>query len=318
MQQTDVSRSRNGLPLVTIVTPTYNQADYLPEAIDSVLSQDYPNIEYIVIDDGSKDHTRSVLKQYSGQFRWESQENMGQAATLNKGWEKAKGEYISYLSSDDILYKSAIRDLVEFINKDTSVAMVYPDCNLIDPYSKTIKKSVAKLFDYDEMVIKQECGIGPGALFRRDCLARVGMWQPSLKLAPDREFWMRVGLYGSIKMLRKTLAGYRMHPCSISYSDVNPIVAKEYLQVLDAYYSRTDIPHRLILRKREAYANARILVSRACLRNGDYLDALNEYKEAARIYPSLRHAPVLLALVRTAISKPIRRVQWVMRKVLGL
>jgi len=318
MQATESSADKSDLPLVTIVTPTYNQADYLSETIDSVLAQDYPNIEYIVLDDGSTDHTGEILKQYDGRIHWERQANMGQAATLNKGWAMANGKYLSYLSSDDILYEAAIRELVTYLEQNPSVAMAYPDCDLIDPYSKVIKINVAKPFDYDDMVVKQECNIGPGALFTHDCFAKVGMWRSSLKLAPDREFWMRVGLYGSIKMHRNTLAAYRMHTRSISYSVINPDVAKEYLRVLDAYYDRADIPHRLIFRKREAYANARILMSRVRLRNGDCLGALTEYKEAVRMYPAMKRISVLLMLVRTAISKPIRRVQWTIRKVIGL
>ena len=242
MQATESSVDKNDLPLVTIVTPTYNQADYLAETIDSVLAQDYPNIEYIVIDDGSTDHTMEVLKQYEGRIHWERQSNMGQAATLNKGWAMANGKYLSYLSSDDLLYETAIRELVAFLEQNPSVAVVYPDFDLIDPHSKYIKKNVAKPFDYDDMVVKQECGIGPGALFTHDCFATVGVWKSSLKLAPDREFWMRVGLYSSIQMLRKTLAAYRMQPRSISYSEINHGIAKEYLRVLDAYYDRMDIP----------------------------------------------------------------------------
>src|SRR5207247_391526 len=97
----------NTYPLVSIVTPAYNQAEYLAETIESVLAQDYPNLEYIVLDDGSTDHTREVLKKYDGKLRWESHKNMGQARTLNEGWRKANGVYIGYLSSDDILYPGA-------------------------------------------------------------------------------------------------------------------------------------------------------------------------------------------------------------------
>ena len=101
------------LPLVSIVTPTYNQAEYLAETIESVLAQDYPNIEYIVLDDGSTDSTPEVLNRYSGRVRWERHDNMGQARTLNKGWAMSRGEFIGYLSSDDLLLPDAISKLVE-------------------------------------------------------------------------------------------------------------------------------------------------------------------------------------------------------------
>ena len=78
-------------PLVSIVTPTYNQAKYLTETIEKVLAQDYPNIEYIVLDDGSTDETPEILKKYSGKIRYERHANMGQARTLNKGWAMSSG-----------------------------------------------------------------------------------------------------------------------------------------------------------------------------------------------------------------------------------
>ena len=80
------------LPLVSIVTPTYNQAAFLAETIETVLSQDYPRIEHIVIDDGSTDNTREILSSYTGRLTWESQPNQGQTPTINKGWERSRGE----------------------------------------------------------------------------------------------------------------------------------------------------------------------------------------------------------------------------------
>jgi hypothetical protein len=242
---------------------------------------------------------------------------MGQAATLNKGWELGKGKYLGYLSSDDILSQAAIRELVAVLEENSDVVMVYPDCDLIDPCSRTIKRNVARPFDYDELVIKQECSIGPGALFRSDCFDRVGGWLPWVRLAPDREYWMRLGLLGPILMLPHTLAKYRMHPKAISYQETDPKVASEYLEVLDQYYNRNDIPWRLVLRKNEAYANARIVLCRLCLRRGDLSGALSEYKKAIQLHPRLKRTSLWLMLARTSISKSVRRLQWAIRKSMG-
>lgn len=305
-------------PLVTIVTPTYNQALYLTDTIESVLAQDYKNIEYIVINDGSTDNTQAILSRYNGRIRWQNQNNLGQANALNNGWSIAKGKYLSYLSSDDILYPEAIRKLVHFIKDAPNRIAVYPNCDLIDPYSKIMKRNVAKIFNYDELVIKQECGIGPSAIFQRDAYIKYGGWLPWLKLAPDREFWMRIGLYGSIDILNEPLAGYRMHAHSISYSETRLDVSDEYLKVLDMYYSRTDIPQRLIVRKREAYAYARLILARNMLRNGDISGALNEYRTAIRLFPDLNNNAIRMMLIRTAVSKPLRKLQWKIRKLCGM
>ena len=100
-------------PLVSIVIPCYNQGHYLRQAIDSALSQDYPGIELIVLDDGSTDGTQALLASYPDRFYRESHANMGQAGTLNKGWRMSKGEILSYLSADDFLLPGAVRRSVE-------------------------------------------------------------------------------------------------------------------------------------------------------------------------------------------------------------
>ena len=302
-------------PLVSIVTPTYNQAEYLAETIESVLMQDYPNIEYIVLDDGSKDHTRNVLEKYNGRFRWESHENMGQAKTLNKGWKMAKGEVIGYLSSDDILYPGAISKLINILLSDVDISVVYPNCHLINPRSEVIKKNVSRKFDYENLIIKQECYIGPGALFWKRVYEKVGGWMPDLKLAPDREFWMRVGVYGRFVMIEEPLAGYRMHPNSISYYEKRPEIALEYIKVLDDYFSRENISKDIVLRKNEAYSNALLIIARSHFRSGNFKGGFKKYKEAIAIYPRNNSIENILTLLRTSISKPVRRLLWTFQKL---
>lgn len=297
-------------PLVTIVTPAYNQAEFLDETIASVLAQDYPHIEYIVLDDGSTDHTAEILKKYQGRFHSESQPNMGQANTLNKGWNMARGEILGYLSADDVLYPGAVTKLVAALQADAGIAVVYPDCHLIDPASVVIKKNVCRQFDHENLVVQQECFIGPGALFRRESYVKAGGWRPDLKLAPDREFWMRVGLDGGFKMLEEPLAGYRMHPKSISFYEKRPEVALEYLRVMDDFYSRDDLAPYFIKRKDEAYSNALLVIARSHLRSGDLAGGYKKYQEAIKRYPQHHSLRTILSLLRTSVSKPLRRLIW--------
>lgn len=306
---------KNTYPLVSIVTPTFNQADYLAETIESILAQDYPNIEYIVLDDGSSDSTRDVLQQFSGRVRFEFQANMGQARTLNKGWGLCHGKYIGYLSSDDILAKNAVSRLVAMLEADPKIAAIYPDCDLINPRSEVIKKNVCRPFDYENLVIGQECYIGPGALFRKDIYDLVGGWQPDLKLAPDREFWMRVGLHGKFVMLDESLAGYRMHTGSISYYEKRPEVAAEYVRVLDNYFLRTDVPPSIRTRKDEAYSNAMIVLARFHLRSGDIKGGLKKYNEAIRLFPKNNSIKTIFSLFKTSVSKPVRRLLWALQQL---
>jgi glycosyltransferase involved in cell wall biosynthesis len=306
------------LPLISIVTPTYNQARYLAETIASVLAQDYPHIEYIVINDGSSDETPAVMDSYGDRIVGLHQANMGQALTLNKGWAMARGKYVGYLSSDDLLFPHAISRLVKVLESRPEVVVAYPDADLIDPSSRVILRNVAREFDYDALVVQQDCHIGPGALFRKSLVEQLGGWRADLRLAPDREFWMRAGLQGDFHMIQETLAGYRMHPESISYYDTNPNTAKEYLRVLDDYYARPDVPERLISRKGEAYANAQLILCRMLLRDGRFSEALYHYREAVRLNPKLPRLQTWARLIRTSVSKPIRKWMWQIKRTFSV
>lgn len=303
-------------PQVSLITPTFNQAGFLIETVESVLAQDYPNIEYIVIDDGSTDETAMLMEPYSTRLKFESQANMGQAATLNKGWNMCSGTYIGYLSSDDVLYPGAISALVEKLRADPEIAVAYPDCDLINPESQIIKRNVARRFDYESLVVDQECYIGPGALFTRAAYDRVGGWKTGLRLAPDREFWMRVGRHGRFEMLDRAWAGYRMHPNSISYFEKRPEIALEYIKVLDDYFADNTIPPAIAARKDRAYSNAWLVLTRFQLRNGSFRGALTSYQKAIAYDRTNQNIRVLFSLFRTSVSKPIRRLQWMIRTFL--
>lgn len=292
-------------PLVTIVTPTYNQAEYLAETIESILAQTYPNIEYIVINDGSTDSTEEVLNLYRDRVTCITQENMGQSATLNKGWAMAKGKYIGYLSSDDILYPNAIKELTSAIEKNNYVC-VFPDSDLIDSNGKVIKKHVCKSFELEELIVNQECYIGPGALFKKEAFIKHGGWDASLKLAPDREFWIRISQNGDFYFLQKALAGYRLHPKSISYSELSESFSSEYLRVLDNYFNTFMVPVSIKKRKNEAYAKAKLIVVRNFLRSFKFSKAFKVYREAIILWPKILSPKFILILLRSVLGKPIR------------
>src|SRR6476659_6587943 len=116
------------LPTVSVVTPAYNQAAFLRDTVESVLSQDYPNVEYVVLDDGSTDETPQILAEYGDRFRWETQPNIGQTATINKGWSMTSGEIITWLNSDDTFYDpTSVRQAVEYLAEHSEVGIVFGD-----------------------------------------------------------------------------------------------------------------------------------------------------------------------------------------------
>ena len=304
----------NARPLVTLVTPAYNQSEFLAETIDSVLAQDYPNIEYIVLDDGSTDGTQAVLGLYTDRVCTMRHDNIGQARTLNRGWQIARGTYIGYLSSDDVLHPTAVGKLVQALEADDGVACAFPDADLIDPASRIIKRRVCRPFDLENLVVTQECYIGPGALFKRSAYAAAGEWRPELKLAPDREFWIRLAQQGEFRFLPESLAGYRLHPQSTSYRLVSEEVSREYLLVLDEYFGRPGVPASIARRKQEAYGRATLLLARNALRAGKVARGLELYGQACRLHRELASPKVKLTLLRNVVSKPMRTLYAMLRR----
>ncbi|HZU87535.1 MAG TPA: glycosyltransferase family 2 protein, partial [Anaerolineaceae bacterium] len=136
-------------PLVSIVTPSYNQARYLEATLRSVLEQDYPNLEYIVVDGGSTDGSREIIQKYASRLAWwVSEKDRGQTDAINKGFSRAHGEILAWLNSDDTYQPGAIRQAVEALQNHPRAGMVYADTNFIDAADNVIGKFPAAQTDY--------------------------------------------------------------------------------------------------------------------------------------------------------------------------
>jgi glycosyltransferase involved in cell wall biosynthesis len=184
------------LPLVTVITPAYNRAHYLPETIESILNHDYPHIQYIVLDDGSTDETPDVLARYQGRITALRHDNHGQAWTVNRGFEHAEGEFICLVNSDDPLPQGAIRRLVEILLANPDIMLVYPDWNVVDEEGEFLQHISPPDYSYVDMVRWFMCMPGPGAVFRRRLVECAGDWDPSNHYCPDFEWFLRAGLCG--------------------------------------------------------------------------------------------------------------------------
>src|SRR2546421_6377677 len=144
-------------PLVSVVTPTYNQAAFLRDTIESVLSQDYPAIEFQIIDDGSTDQTPEILQEYLGRALVERHENRGQTPTINKGWERAKGDILTWLNSDDTFLPGAVSKAVEYFQQHPDVDIVFGDTLFTQPDGQPIERSRPRAeFDYRTFVLQCE------------------------------------------------------------------------------------------------------------------------------------------------------------------
>ena len=204
--------SEEGFPKVSIITPSYNQAQFLEETILSVLNQDYPNIEYIVIDGGSDDGSKEIIEKYADRLAyWQSQKDKGQTDAINQGFAKAKGEILAWLNSDDILYPKAVSAAVRQLRAHPEVGMVYANCHWIDAEGKVIGDFPAAQTDLKKLRrgyvhIPQQT-----AFFRADLWKKVGPLDDSFYFAMDYDLWTRLASQAPLLYVQELWAAFRLH-----------------------------------------------------------------------------------------------------------
>jgi glycosyltransferase involved in cell wall biosynthesis len=277
------SERNRQLPLVTIITPAYNRAFFLEETIQSVLAQDYPCIEYIVLDDGSTDNTREVLAKYSGTIYWESHSNMGETRTVNKGFGMAKGEIVCVVNSDDPLLPGAVNTAVEFLQSHSDILVAYPDWIRLGADSKVISYVQVPEYDYLYMLRCHQCIVGPGAFIRCKSFDLTGMRDPEFRYVADFEYWLRLGLYGPFARIPETLATFRVHPDSVSMSRMGAAMADEHIRMMQKFYSLPDLPPQVLEVRAEAFSWAHYVAAGRCESVREA--ARKHYLKSVRYYP---------------------------------
>ena len=205
------------LPLVSIVTPSLNQGRFIRDTIESVLSQEYPGLEYIVIDGGSTDDTIEILRSYGDRLTWRSAPDAGQADAVNSGFRLAKGEILGWLNSDDTYYPGAVKAAVGHLAANTDTAMVYGDACYID--EKNAVTGTYPTEDFDMNRLAAACIVcQPTAFIRRAALEAVGMLDPALRYCMDYDLWIRLGSRFRVDRIGQVLANSRRYPETKSWS----------------------------------------------------------------------------------------------------
>ncbi len=207
------------LPLVSIITPSLNQARFIEATIESVLSQDYPRLEYVVIDGGSTDGTLDVLRQYGDRVQWISEPDRGQSHAINKGFRRARGEILAWLNSDDTYLPGAVSSAVEYLVDHPDCAMVYGDGYLIDEAGLMTRRFPATgAFDLWKLVYVHDYILQQSAFFRREAVEAVGYLDERLHWGMDWDLFIRIGKRLRVDHLPNPLASLREYGTAKTFS----------------------------------------------------------------------------------------------------
>lgn len=199
-------------PLVSIVTPSFNQVEYLEETILSVLGQDYPNLEYLIVDGGSTDGSLKIIEKYADRLAWwVSEPDQGQTDAINKAFAHAQGEIFAWLNSDDTYQPGAVSAAVSFLCENRGIGMVYGDANLIDEAGRVIGRFPARQTDYRKLLQGYVHIPQQAAFFRAELWKEVGPLDPSFYFAMDYDLWVRIAKCSQIVYLPQLWANFRLH-----------------------------------------------------------------------------------------------------------
>ncbi|MFQ5923649.1 MAG: glycosyltransferase family 2 protein [Anaerolineales bacterium] len=199
-------------PLVSIVTPSYNQGEFLESTVQSVIQQDYPRIEYLIVDGGSTDSSLQIIRKYEERISsWISEPDAGQAEAISKGFARASGDILAYLNSDDLYRPGAVAEAVEFLLDQPEVGMVYGDADYIDESGQIIGKFPAAQTDYKRLRRGYVHIPQQAAFFRAELWDQVGPLDPTFQFAMDYDLWVRIAALKPIRYHQRTWAAFRLH-----------------------------------------------------------------------------------------------------------
>ena len=204
-------------PRISIITPSFNQGNFIEQTILSVLSQDYPNLEYLVMDGGSSDATLNVLKKYSGKITWFSEADNGQTHAINKGLRRATGSIVGYLNADDLLFPGVLGKVAEAFIDGPQTWWVMGKCRIVDEEDHEIRRPITvyknallRLHSFSSLLMTNYIS-QPATFWRREALESVGYLDESLRYVMDYEYWLRLYSKYPPVFIPEYLAAFKIH-----------------------------------------------------------------------------------------------------------
>jgi GT2 family glycosyltransferase len=273
------------MTLVSIITPSFNQASYLEQTINSVLDQDYPHIEYIVIDGSSNDNSVDIIRKYKDKLTyWVSEKDNGQADAINKGFSRATGEIIAWLNSDDYYLAGTVSAVVKIFEGHPEVVLVYGNMLAVDEHGKTFNTLNYKQLTLEDLLCFQIIG-QPAVFMRRSALQKTSGLDPTFHFLLDHLLWIQLAQHGKILHVDQTWSAARYHPEAKNRAKAAEF-GREAFRILENVKQNKDIAPILAKVERRARASAHRVDSRYLLDGGLPAKALSAWVKAFFIHPS--------------------------------
>lgn len=272
------------MTLVSIITPSYNQVRYLEQTMLSVLEQDYPRIEYIVVDGASTDGSVEIIRKYESRLSyWESVKDKGQADAVNKGFAHATGEIVAWLNSDDYYLPGTVSAAVKVFEENPDVVLVYANMLAVDENGATFNTLTYKQLTLEDLLCFQIIG-QPAVFMRRSALQNTNGLDLTFHFLLDHLLWIQIAKQGRFLHVNQTWAAARYHPEAKNIAKAAEF-GREAFRILEAIAQDKDLAATLLKIDRRAHASAFRVDARYLLDGGLPARALKAWFRALFIYP---------------------------------
>lgn len=284
------------MTLISIITPSYNQAKYLEQTLQSVLTQDIVHLEYIVIDGGSNDGSVEIIKKYQAKLAyWISEKDKGQADAINKGFAKSNGEIVAWLNSDDYYLPNTINQVVKIFEENPDVVLIYGDMLAVDENGKTFNTLNYKQLNLEDLICFQIIG-QPAVFFRNSALKKTSGLNLAFHFLLDHLFWIELAQHGKMLHVNQTWSAARYHAEAKNRAKAAEFGAEAF-RILEFVKQNEKLAPIFEKVKNRAVASAHRVNARYLLDGGLPAKALSAWFKALIIHP-----PTALARMNILVS----------------
>ncbi len=272
------------MTLVSIITPSYNQASYLEQTMRSVLGQEYSDIEYIVVDGASTDGSVEIIRRYADRLAyWVSEKDRGQAEAINKGFARAHGEIVAWLNSDDYYLPGAVAAAVKAFDEHPEAVLVYADMLAVDEHGQTTNELKYQQLTLEDLLCFQIIG-QPAVFMRRSALEKAGGLDLTFHFLLDHLLWIRIAQQGRILHVNQTWAAARYHAEAKNRAKAAEF-GREAFRILETVERDSNLVPAFAKVRKRATASAHRVDARYLLDGGQPAAALSAWMRALFLHP---------------------------------